>query len=73
VSTGGDVTPSTVEVPIPQEFKILARIRGIPEERLIRAVQRLLILEAISLNSELKPEDVKEISKKVGKAAWRSL
>jgi len=69
-----DATSSPkVEVPVPPEFKLLARIRGVPEERLIRALQRFLILEVISMNSKLEISDVKELSRKVGTEAWKSL
>ncbi|GAB6101454.1 hypothetical protein JCM16138_06770 [Thermococcus atlanticus] len=72
----GDVSghaPSTMEVPIPPEFKLLAKIRGVPEERLVRALQRFLVLEAISMNSKLDMRNAKELSKIVGKEAWKSL
>jgi len=71
LSIGSDASFRKVEVPIPPEFKTLARIRGVPEERLVRAVQRFL--EAISMNSELELRDAMELSKKVGKGAWKSL
>ena len=73
LSGNDSATFSKLEVPIPHEFKILARIHGISEERLIRAVQRFLVLEAISMNSELDASDAKILSRKVGKKVWESL
>jgi len=73
LSVESDTSFRKVEVPIPPEFETLARIRGVPEERLVRAVQRFLVLEAISMNSELELQDAMELSKKVGKGAWNSL
>jgi len=73
LSIESDASFRKVEVPIPPEFKTLARIRGVPEERLVSAVQRFLVLEAISMNSELELQDAMELSRKVGKGAWKSL
>ena len=67
------LAPSAIEVPIPPEFKLIAKVRGVPEERLIRALQRFLVLEAISMNSNLNMKNAKEFSKTVGKEAWKSL
>ncbi|SEV83455.1 hypothetical protein SAMN05216170_0249 [Thermococcus thioreducens] len=67
------LVPSTMEVPIPPEFKLIAKVRGVPEERLIRALQRFLVLEAISMNSRLDMKNARGLSKTVGKEAWKSL
>ena len=64
---------STIEVPVPSELELIAKERGVPEDKLIRALQRLLILEATVMNSELEMEEALRLSKKVGRGIWESL
>ncbi len=62
-----------VEVPIPTEIKRLARERGISQEKLVEAVRRLLILDALAVQSALSMEDALKLAKKVDRAAWARL
>jgi len=62
-----------VKVPLPREFVELARIRGVSAEELAKAIESLLLLEAIAMESKLEMEDVLEIADKVSKKAWTRL
>ena len=64
---------TTIEVPIPRDLKELAREIGIDEEKLIKAVQRLLVLEAATLESRLTKEDALKLASEVERSAWKSL
>ena len=61
-------TTATIEVPTPQEF----RERGVEEEKLARAVQRLLVLEVATMESKLTMEGALELADDVERSAWKS-
>ena len=65
-------TTATIEVPIPRELKELAREMGVKEEKLIKAAQRLLVLEIATLESKLTKEEALKLAKEVERSAWKS-
>ena len=65
-------TTATIEVPIPRELKELAKEMGVKEEKLIKAAQRLLILEIATLESKLSKEEALKLAEEVERSAWRS-
>jgi len=62
----------TVEVPIPREFKKLAKEMGVEEKKLVKAVQRLLVLEVATIESKLTKEEALELAGEVERSAWRN-
>jgi len=62
-----------VKVPLPKEFVELARARGVSAEELAKAVETLLLLEAVSMESKLEMEDALEIADEVTRKAWTRL
>jgi len=67
------ITTTTIEVPIPKEFKELAREMGVKEEELVKAVQRLLVVEIAVIGSKLTREEALKLADEVERSAWKSL
>ena len=63
---------ATVEVPIPREFKELAKELGVEEKKLVKAVQRLLVLEVATIESKLTKEGALELADEVERSAWKN-
>ncbi|USG99106.1 hypothetical protein K1720_06035 [Thermococcus argininiproducens] len=64
---------SAIEVPIPAEIGEIAHERGVSEEKLIRSLQRLLILEAVAMNSKMEMDEALKLGKQVGRGLWTKL
>lgn len=62
-----------VEVPLPREVFEIARRKGIPTERLVKAVQTLLLLEVLSMDSDLTLRDAIELGEEVTRRAWKKI
>jgi hypothetical protein len=62
-----------VEVPLPREVFEIARRKGIPTERLVKAVQTLLLLEVLSFDSDLTLRDAIELGEEVTRRAWKKI
>ncbi len=62
-----------VKIPIPGEVIEIARKRGVSPEKIARAAETLLLLEVISMDSELSLGDAVEIGRKVTRAAWERI
>ena len=64
---------AVIKVPIPKEFELLAREMGVEEKKLVEAVQRFIVLEAIALESRLTLKDSIKLAEEVEKSAWKKL
>lgn len=62
-----------VKVPLPKEVVELAKIRGVEVEELAKAAETLLLLEIVSMESNLKMEDALEIADEVTRKVWARL
>ena len=59
-----------VKVPLPKEVVELARTRGVEVEELAKAAETLLLLEVVSMESNLEIEDALKIADEVSRKAW---
>jgi len=62
-----------VKVPLPKEVIEVAKARGVDVEELARAVETLLLLEVVSMESNLKMDDALEMAGEVARKAWAKL
>ena len=62
---------ATIEVPVPRELKELAKELGVREEKLIKAVQRLLVLEVATIDSRLTKEEALKLANEMERSAWK--
>ena len=62
-----------VKVPLPKEVIEIAKARGVDFEELARAAETLLLLEVVSMGSNLKMNDALEIADEVTRKTWARL